>query len=306
MEDREQNRRGIAITWLSMVLNVLLGAAKCGIGLWVNSKALLADGIHSLVDLSTDVAALVGLKMASKPQDENHLYGHHKFTSLSTLFIASMLLLFCAGLIYSSFVGLLENTPVSPEWPALVAAGLSLVIKEWLYWRTRAVAKAEHSRLLMANAWHHRTDSLSSLLVFVALVAVLLGGQKLAFLDKSIGIILGVWMGVEGLKMLRGACDELLDAAPAREIVDDLREHVLPVEGVVSYHQFRVRRVGDMLEADVHIQVDAQITVEEGHAIAGKVRALILAKHPEVVDVLVHLEPAVPGQLKQIGLWGHE
>lgn len=270
--------------------------------MWVNSKALIADGLHSLVDLSTDLAALVGLKMASKPQDENHPYGHHKFSSLSTLFISATLLLFCAVLIYTSLKGLVEGLPVSPEWPALLAAGLSLVVKEWLFWRTRAIAKAEKSQLLMANAWHHRTDSISSLLVFVALLAVAFGGQQLSFLDKSVGIILGAWMGVEGMKMLLGACNDLLDTAPKEEIINDLREHVMAVEGVRAYHQFRVRRVGDMLEADVHIQVDASLTVEAGHDLATRVRALILENHPEVVDLLVHVEPAVDEHIKDAGV----
>ncbi|WOO42848.1 cation diffusion facilitator family transporter [Rubellicoccus peritrichatus] len=298
----KEKSRGLAVTWLSFWLNIMLGVLKCSVGIWVNSKALIADGLHSLVDLSTDLAALVGLTMAAKPQDENHPYGHHKFASLSTLFIAATLLLFCAVLIYTSIMGLVEGRPVSPEWPALLAAGLSLAIKEWLFWRTRSIAKMEKSQLLMANAWHHRTDSISSLLVFIALLAVSIGGQQLSFLDKSVGIILGAWMGVEGMKMLLGACNDLLDTAPREEIINDLREHVMAVDGVQAYHQFRVRRVGDMLEADVHIQVDASLTVEAGHDLATKVRALILENHPEVVDLLVHVEPAVDEHIKDVGV----
>lgn len=297
-----EKSRGVAVTWLSLWLNIVLGVAKCGIGLWVNSQALMADGLHSLVDLSTDVAALLGLKMAAKPRDENHPYGHHKFASLSTLFIAVVLVLFCLGLIYASVDGLIEDAPVSPEWPALAAAVVSLVVKEWLFWKTRAVAKEEKSRLIMANAWHHRTDSVSSLVVFAALLAVTLGGQSWSFLDKAVGLILGVWMGAEGIKMLLAACNDLLDAAPNRRIINDLREHVLPVEGVLAYHQFRVRRVGDRLEADVHIQVESTLTVEKGHEIAGHVRDHILQKHPEVVDVLVHVEPAEGRHLRQEGV----
>ncbi|MGE9294593.1 MAG: cation diffusion facilitator family transporter, partial [Puniceicoccales bacterium] len=182
--------RGVAITWLSLWLNAILSMVKAGVGIWANSQALIADGLHSLVDMSTDIAALVGLKMAAKPNDDNHPYGHYRFASLSTLFISIVLLIFCLGLIYASIEGLIEDAPVSPEWPALLAASISLILKEWLYWKTRRVAKAEKSRLLMANALHHRTDSVSSLVVFAALIAVTFGGEELSFLDKSVGLIL--------------------------------------------------------------------------------------------------------------------
>lgn len=294
--------QGVVITWLSLWLNVMLGGVKCGVGFWVNSQALIADGLHSLVDLSTDLAALIGLKMAAKPRDENHPYGHHKFASLGTFFISGVLMLFCFGLIIASIEGLIADEPVSPEWPALLAAGISLVVKEWLYWRTRAIAQAENSRLVMANALHHRTDSFSSLVVLAALLAVTFGGESWSFLDKAVGLVLGVWMGVEGMKMLLAACNDLLDAAPNRAIINDLREHVLPVEGVLAYHQFRVRRIGDCLEADLHIQVDPDLTVLQSHEIAGQVREEILRRHPEVVDVLVHVEPAAGRHLKKRGV----
>lgn len=299
-----QKSQGLFITWLSLWLNAVLSLVKAGVGLWANSQALIADGLHSLVDLTTDIAALVGLKMAAKPRDENHPYGHHRFATLSTLFISVVLLIFCLGLIYSSINGLIEDVPVAPEWPALAAAAASLVIKEWLYRRTRKVAKAEKSRLVMANALHHRTDSVSSLVVLAALLAVAIGGETWSFLDKAVGLVLGVWMGAEGMKMLLAACNDLLDAAPNKAIINDLREHVLPVDGVLAYHQFRVRRVGDRMEADVHIQVEPTLTVEAGHAIAGQVRDHILEQHPEVVDVLVHVEPAEGRHLRQRGVSG--
>lgn len=294
--------QGIRLTWIGLWLNILLGVLKCGVGLWVNSKALIADGLHSLTDLATDLATLVGVKIASKPQDAGHPYGHHKYTSLSILFISVMLLVFCLGLIYSSVLVLIQGASVDPEWPALLAAVISLTLKEWLYWKTRRAARDEGSRLIMANALHHRTDSISSLIVLVALVVVLVGGEDWAFLDKAVGLILAVWLGGEGVKMLRGACNDLLDAAPEKEIINDLREHILPVPGALAYHQFRVRRVGDVLEADLHLQVDPNLTVEQGHEIAKQVKAVIQNKHPEVLEVLIHLEPASRGHIKSEGI----
>ncbi|MEM9227519.1 MAG: cation diffusion facilitator family transporter, partial [Verrucomicrobiota bacterium] len=134
---------GLAVTWLSLVVNVVLGTAKGVIGFMVNSTALMADGLHSLVDLSTDVAALFGLKMAAIPRDENHPYGHHRYASLSTLFIGCVLVGFCIWLIYASITELVDGALVYPEWPALLIAGASIIIKEGLYWRTRAIARQQ-------------------------------------------------------------------------------------------------------------------------------------------------------------------
>lgn len=293
----------LSITWLSLLLNVLLGIFKCGVGLWVNSKAIFADGLHSFTDLSTDVVALLGLKMGSKPRDDNHLYGHHKFNDLSILFISVVLLFFCLGLIYSSMRGLVSGEVVNPEWPAILIAFVSLVTKEWLFWKTRSIAIQAKSRLLMTNAWHHRTDSVSSFLVFVALVAIALGGQGWAFLDRVVGLILGAYLAAEGIRMFLRACRDLLDTAPEQEIINDIREHILPVPGAVAYHQFRARRVGDLLEVDLHLQVEPTLSVEKGHAIAKTVKGAILEKHPEVIDVLIHIEPADAGHVRDEGIY---
>ena len=141
----EKKQEGLSVTWLSVWMNIALGALKCAIGLMAHSAALLADGLHSLVDLSTDVVALFGLKMAAKPRDDNHPYGHHRFASLSSLFIGLALLGFCVGLIISSLHQLVDGDSTDPAWPALAAAAVSLVAKEWLFLRTRRIARQEKS-----------------------------------------------------------------------------------------------------------------------------------------------------------------
>lgn len=292
----------LGITYVSMAVNVLLGVGKCAVGLASGSTALFADGLHSLTDLATDVAAIFGLKMADHPQDFEHPYGHHKFSSLSQLFIAAALLVFCGALIYQSLLSLRGHQGQVPGVAALLMALLSVGIKEGLYWWTRHRARMLKSRLLMANAWHHRTDSVSSLMVIVALVAVTVGGAEWAFLDEMVGILLALYLMWEGLRLGRQACADLLDAAPEYEILDDLREHILPVPGAVAYHAFRSRRVGDMLEVDLHLQVAPSCTVQEGHSIAKAVKQAILEKHPEVIEVLIHLEPADEEHLFEKGV----
>lgn len=298
----EDHQAGLKITWLSLFINIGLGVAKVCLGVVVNSKALLADGLHSLTDLSTDLAVLFGLYMARKPEDDNHHYGHHKFASLSTLFIAIVLIIFCLLLIYQSAVSGQSGRPVEFSWAALGVAGTSLVAKEWLYWKSKMIAKREHSSLMMANALHHRSDSLSSLLVLSSLLAVYLGGDDWLVLDRVVAVVLAGWLGVEGGKMFLKASNDLLDAAPDEAMINDIREHILPVDGVKAYHQLRIRRIGQLLEVDLHLQLPKDFTVEKGHQIASEVRSKILQAHPQVVEVLIHVEPATPDHLKQIGV----
>lgn len=293
---------GLSITWISLVLNLFLGAAKVATGLLLGSSALVADGLHSLLDLLSDIAVIIGLLIAVRPEDANHPYGHHKFSSLAKFFIGGSLIVFSGLLLLSALSDLHAGPEDLPAAPALLVALISLVIKEGLYWWTRAVALRLKSDLIMANAWHHRTDSISSLAVAVALFGIWMGGGDWAFLDRAVTLVLGSFLLFESLKIFRSACADLLDTAPEREIIDDLSEHILPTPGVVAYHEFRVRRLGDVFEVDLHLQVDPQITVEAGHAIAKEVKETILKKHPEVFKVLVHVEPADGDHLNPRGV----
>jgi len=299
---------GIRTTWIGLIVNLLLGFTKIGAGAWMGSKALMADGLHSFVDLLTDFAVLFGMAMARRPEDENHHFGHHKFVSFAKFFVGSALLVFAGLLVFSAILDFRAGRAVLLSGGAAAVALAGLVVKEALFQWTRRVARRIHSDLLLANAWHHRMDSLSSLGVAVALVGVWLGGPEWAFLDGAVTLVLGVYLFVEAFKIGKGGVDDLVDAAPAREIVEDFREHVLPTPGAMAYHDFRVRRVGDVYEVDLHLQVDPALTVERGHQIAREVKRRLQDRHPEVSTVLVHLEPATDPHLKTRGLsgWGSE
>jgi len=257
-----------------------------------HSKVLIADGLHSLVDLSTDMAVLLGLKFAAIPSDRNHPYGHHKLASFAHLVISVMIFAFSLSLIWSAAVSFHEPSTVSPGAWALVVALLSLVVKEILFFMTIRVGKRLRSRLLMANAWHHRTDSISSVLTAVTIGITLILGPDWLFLDSFMAAALGLFLAFEGGKLLFQAINDLVDRAPNTDLIDDLREHILPTTGVVGYHQFRARRIGDMVEVDMHLQVDPKLTVDAGHLIAREVRQNMMHKHPEIFDVLIHIEPA--------------
>ena len=279
---------------------------KVAAGWTLQSKALIADGAHSLLDLLTDIAVLVGLSMASMPEDENHLYGHHKFASFAKLIVGGVLLAFSVGLVFSALWDFRTGLSAPKAGLAVTVTLISLVVKEILFWWTRSVARRIKSDLMMANAWHHRMDSFSSLGVAVALVGVWLGGPSWAFLDDVVTLALGGYLIFEATKIFWGACADLLDAAPDNAIIEDLREHILPTLGVVAYHDFRVRRVGDFYEVDLHLQVDPEISVEKGHAIAREVKQTMCDKHPEISKVLVHLEPALREHIMNRGISGKD
>lgn len=290
------------VTAVGLVLNLVLGAAKSVAGLWTGSGALVADGLHSLTDLASDLAVFFGLAVAGLPEDENHPYGHHKFATFAQLFIGILLLGLSIWLVLSALGSFHGGSWSEPGGWAVAVAFFSLLCKEALFQWTRAVARRMRSDLLMANAWHHRSDSFSSLAVCVALVAIWMGGAQWSFLDPLLSLLLGVWLIRESFRISRRSINDLLDAAPEREIVEDLREHILPTPGARAYHNFRARRIGDFYEIDLHLQVDPHLSVEEGHRIAKEVKAEIRRTHPEVIRTLVHLEPATPDHLIEKGL----
>jgi cation diffusion facilitator family transporter len=296
-------REGLGVTRVSLVVNAGLAVAKMTVGYTAHSQALIADGLHSLADLTSDVAGLVGFKLAAKPGDADHPYGHHRYVSLACLFIAGMVLVFCAVLIWTSARNLMEHASVVPGWPALVVAAGAMVIKEVLCRYVSWKARVLKSRVLAAAALDHRADVLASLLAVVAIAAAHLGGPSWAFLDKAVGLALGGYLAMQGAKIFRQACADLLDAAPEEAILNDLREHILAVPGALAYHDFRARRVGDVYEVDLHLQVEPDLTVEAGHDIASGVKRAILKRHPEVFEVLIHLEPASRGHLKREGVY---
>jgi cation diffusion facilitator family transporter len=300
----QKSEDGLRVTWIGLLVNLLLGTVKTVAGWTLGSMALIADGMHSLLDLLSDIAVLLGLSMARRPEDENHHFGHHKFASLAKFFIGGVLVLFSAMLVISAVLDFRTGggLEVTISGGAALVAIISVIIKEALFWWTRAVAIRVHSDLLLANAWHHRTDSISSIGVAIALIGVWFGGVDWAFLDGAVTLVLGCYIVFEAIKIFLRACADLLDAAPEREIIEDLREHILPTPGACAYHDFRVRRVGDVYEIDLHLQVDPQISVEQGHQIAKNVKERMLEQHPEISKVLIHVEPANNKHIMERGI----
>jgi cation diffusion facilitator family transporter len=254
---------------------------------------VVADAVHTISDCSTDVAILVGVRYWTKPPDAEHPHGHRRIETLVTIGIAALLAGVGLGLAFTALVRLSRDTTEVPEWIALGAALVSIITKEALYrWNVR-VGRRIRSTALVANAWHHRSDALSSLPVAVAVAAAAIH-PAWAFLDSVGAIIVSVFILKAAWGLGRPALGELVDTGAPREQRGQIERIVRATEGVASVHAIRTRYSGPGLHVDLHIQVDGDLTVREGHHIAGRVKHRLLAEGPDIIDVVVHIEPDDP------------
>lgn len=284
------------VSWIGLGTDGLLSVAKVTAGLVFHSQAILADGMHSASDLTTDVAVLAGLRLSEQPPDPTHHYGHERINTLSAMFVGTALVAAAAWIVYSA-INLLHTwshegpTPVTGSIPFYVAVA-AVPIKELLYQITNRVGRRTGNRSLQANAWHHRTDAFSSVAAAAGLAGATFGGPGWAFLDPVIALLLSVFLLVTGLRILYGSASELIDRAPPEHVMAELERVIQGTPGVKTFHAFRGRELGGKLALDVHIQVEPTLTVHEGHEIASDVRERIQAFDDRVLEVIVHVEPA--------------
>ncbi len=280
------------ITWTGLVANVVLSIAKVTAGVFFGSRTLLADGIHSGSDLVSDVAVLAGLRFSKMPPDPKHPYGHRRVQTLVGLFIGGLVIAAAIGVGISAVSGLRGGAERAYGWTPFVMALISVVVKEALCRLTLAVGHHAGDQSLLANAWHHRSDAFTSLAAAAGMFAVAVGGQKWAMLDHVTAIALAGLLVVMGLKLVAQSGGELIDRAPARDLMEGIAAVVAETPDVRGYHAFRMRRLGGKLEMDVHVQVDPHLSVAEGHDIATRVQERICQADPNVTSVVVHVEPA--------------
>lgn len=280
------------ITWLGLGINAFFSAAKIVAGVVFRSQAILADGLHSISDMATDVAVLAGLRVSRKPADEGHNYGHRRATTLVTLFVGLALMGAALGIGYTAVVTMREEHSAVRGLVPFIIAAASVPVKELLYQLTRRVGKQASDSSLVANAWHHRSDAWASATATLGLGVVVLGGPRWAFVDHVTALILASFLVVLAAKIIWNTGGDLMDRAPDNTTLDAIREAVARTAGVRSFHGIRARRVGDMVEMDVHVQVDPQLTVNQGHEIARLVRQRVVQLNPKVSQVIVHVEPS--------------
>jgi cation diffusion facilitator family transporter len=290
IENSEKVRRIRKITIIGIFANLLLSITKFALGILGNSQAVIADAVHSLSDMATDFAILFGVKYWSAPADEDHPYGHHRIETLITLVIGIALVLISSGLFYNAIKTVRIIDLKQPKWIAIIGPLVSLIIKEILFRYTCKAGKRVHSAAVIANAWHHRSDALSSI---PALVAVLLAViyPQLVFVDRVGALIVSLIILKISWDIIKPVVAELMDKGASVRERKKIESIALTVDGVKSTHAIRSRKAGEGLHVDMHIQVDGSMSVRDGHRISAIVKHRLLEKGPLVKDVVVHLEP---------------
>ena len=280
------------VTWAGLAVNGVLMALKMVVGTVCASQTLLADGLHTASDLVTDVAVLAGLRMSSQPADEAHRYGHRRISTMVALLVGAALLAAAGWIAYRAVSALRVGAgPVRGSLPLWVALA-SVPMKEALYQVTRLVGRRAGDLSLLANAWHHRSDAVSSIAASAGLAGALFGGPAWAFLDPLTAIALSAFLLTAAGKIIVQSASELVDRAPGAGTLAGIEHAVAGTRNVRGFHAFRARRVGGKVEMDIHVQVDPDLTVREGHDIATAVKDQVRRADEDVVEVIVHIEPA--------------
>ncbi|WP_114416206.1 cation diffusion facilitator family transporter [Marinospirillum perlucidum] len=277
------------VTLIGALVNALNGSFKIAVGFWANSHSLVADGIHSLSDLLSDILVLAASHFGRQSADKDHPYGHDRYETLATLILGTLLIAVAGALIWDSINRLLEpGEVIIPGVLALVAALISILSKEWIFFYTRRIARRIASKLLEANAWHHRTDSLSSIVVFVGVGGALLG---FPWLDQFAAILVGLMVAHIGMQLIWDSLKELVDTALPAEEVNKIRATVQSVPGVRDLHHLRTRTMGSRSLLDIHLQVAPHASVSEGHEIGVWVAHRLRETFPHISDITFHIDP---------------
>lgn len=276
------------ITFIGMILDAFLGVLKVITGLLFHSQALLVDGIHSFSDVASDLVVVGVMRLSRQEPDQEHPYGHQRIETLGTMVLGSLLIAVGAALAWDNTLRLLDPAAASlPEWPILAAALISVLSKEWIYRYTRRVGLAIRSDLIVANAWHSRTDALSSIVVLVSTVGAMMG---YLWLDILAAIVISGLIIYIGWKFAWDSVRELIDTGLSPEDTETLRQQAMSIEGVRNVHELRSRRMGQDILLDVHLVVRPEISVSEGHQIGMQVVAAMRETMDNILDINFHVD----------------
>ena len=287
-ETRERTAAAARSTWVSVGVNLVLSVLQVVVGIEARSQALIADGLHSFSDLVADFVVLFANHHAAKAPDAEHPYGHQRFETAASLMLGLLLLGVGLGMVWSAITkvqnpGALQQVHVVALWVALA----TLVLKELLFRYLLRVAKRVKSSMLVANAWHARSDAASSLVVGIGIAGNLAG---YTILDAIAALVVGLMIARTGWRFGWSALHDLMDSAIDQDEAQTIRKTLRETPGVRGVHDLRTRKMGDMVVVDVHLEVDATLSVEAGHTIAVNARRRVLQRH-RVLDVMTHVDP---------------
>ena len=282
---------GARVAALGMVINLVLAIAKITAGVLGNAYALIADGIESALDIGGSAVIWGGLKFAARPPDETHPYGHGKAEPIAAAVVAVGVIIAAAGLAVESVREIF--TPHHAPAPfTLVVLIVVVIVKEMLYRSVVRIGRNVESTAVQTDAWHHRSDALTSIAAFIGISIALIGGEGWQSADDWAALFACGLIAINGVRLFWPALYEIMDTAPRGDICGPIRNAASSVPGVIEVEKCLVRKMGLSFYVDLHLLVDGEISVRSGHDIAHEVKAAIRATNPRINDVLVHVEPA--------------
>lgn len=286
----------VKVTLIGTVINAILIVLKFAAGIFANSAAMVADGVHSLSDFLTDFVVIVMLKISSKPSDEDHDFGHGKYETLATTIIGLLLILVGGGILWSGttkIYGFLINGEelVSPGWFAFGAAIASILMKEGIYQYTIAKSKLLNSEALVANAWHHRSDALSSIGTAIGIGAACLLGSNWAILDPLAAVIVSFFIFKVAVQLIKSSVNQLLESSLPLEVEKEIEDIVNSYPGVTEMHNLRTRQIGVNYAITMHVRMDGNISLYESHERVDQIEKDLKERFGHQTIISIHVEP---------------
>lgn len=291
-----RERQIYKITAVGSVVNIFLTAFKFVGGILGRSSAMVADAVHSLSDLITDLIIFIFVHTASKPNDKSHEYGHGKFETLATLIVGCILFVVGTGILVSGVKDCIaffrEEAEQRPRWIALIAAVLSIVMKEGVFRYTLKQARKIDSPILIANAWHHRSDAFSSIAALVGVAGSMFLGSWGMILDPLAAIFVSFYICKSGYEVVKPCFDELLERALPRETENEIRRIIKSVPGIDGVHELKTRKIGNRFAIEAHAEMDGKMSLEEAHKLATLAERKIKKRFGVNTHIGIHMEPS--------------
>lgn len=293
--NKEREKRIYRVTLTGSVVNLLLLVFKFAAGILGHSAAMVADAVHSLSDFATDLIVMAFVRISSKPEDEHHAYGHGKYETLATAIIGTVLFGVAVGIFWNGVTAIYHvicgKVLPQPSMLALAAALLSVALKEWVFRYTIRVGKQVRSAAVIANAWHHRSDALSSIGTSVGIGGAVLLGSFWTVLDPLAAVVVSLFIARVSVKLLVPCVDELLEKSLSPEIEETIRSIILKQPGVSSPHHLRTRRIGNAVAIEVHIRMDGSLPLTEAHAASSSIEQQLKQEFGPNTFISIHVEP---------------
>lgn len=284
--------KGLRASLLGMAVNIMLAVLKGVAGFFGSSSALIADAVESITDVASSLVVFSGIQFSARPPDDDHPYGHGKAEPLAAMLVSGAVIAAGLAIFVRSFMLLSHPRVQGPEPYTLVVLIAVVIIKEFLFRKVSAVGSEIDSVAVSSDAWHHRSDAITSLAAAVGIGFALVGGPRYYSADNWAALLSAVFIFVNGLRLLRSAVGEIMDEVPNGKIENEVRELAMQVADIKGVETCRVRKMGFDYYVDMHVFVNGDMSVRRGHDIAHEAKAFILKKNPRIRDILIHVEPA--------------